>query len=297
MSSPAPIYIPDFRVLIESGILAMLPVCDRGSARRVNDAMRYALFPGGKRMRPWFALLGASIGGYSPDDALPAACAVEYLHTSSLIFDDLPSMDDADLRRGRPALHLKFGEDVAILAALALLNQAYAIFGRSGMLIKEATECIGLNGMIGGQAIDLEMQPVLGTRAPFAVRNRKTTALMRLTFTAGAIACGASPDEVLALAQCGECLGHAYQIYDDLLDEFSDSGETGKTAHQDARHLRVNYVSEFGAQGGHDDLSFLIAEAKSSIRVQFGAGPCLTALFESIDALFSKREALGLVTA
>ncbi len=292
-----PICVPDLRGLIEAGMEALLPVCELRSARRLNDAMRYAVFPGGKRLRPNFALLAAGVAGHSYEDALSSACAVEFLHTSSLIFDDLPCMDDADLRRGRTALHLKFGEDVATLAALALLNQAYAIFGRCGSLIEQATGCIGVNGMIGGQALDLELHAVPGSRPRFASRNRKTTSLLRLTFTAGAIACGSPLSDIHALAKCGECLGDAYQIYDDLLDEFSDSVETGKTAHQDSRHGRSNYISEFGTGRGHEDVSILITQAKSAILERFAPGPSVIAIFAAIDALLSKRAALGLVSA
>ena len=143
------------RELIEDALQDFLPLSRLESAARLNDAIHYAVFPGGKRMRPLLTLLGARIAGVPLDDALPAACAVEFLHTSSLIFDDLPSMDDAALRRGSATLHLVFGEDIALLAALALLNQAYALFGSNTCLLAEAVACIGSNGMIGGQALDL----------------------------------------------------------------------------------------------------------------------------------------------
>jgi geranylgeranyl diphosphate synthase type II len=144
-----------------------------------------------------------------------AACAVELVHASSLIIDDLPCMDDADLRRGRPALHRVYGEEVALLAGIALLNQAYALFSENPELIREAVECIGVDGMIGGQAIDLCAGP---SEASLAARDRKTSALMRLALTAGALAAGASRQDVAPLAAAGQQLGQAYQICDDLLD-------------------------------------------------------------------------------
>ena len=147
-----------YRGLIESHLEHLLPCSGVRAAGRLNSAIRYAIFPGGKRMRPMLALMGAQLAQVNIDRAVPAACATEFLHAASLIFDDLPSMDDADVRRGRPALHLVFGEDVALLTALALLNRAYAIFGRSPALMHQATECIGVDGMIGGQAVDLEIR-------------------------------------------------------------------------------------------------------------------------------------------
>ncbi len=192
-----------YRDLIECRLRELLPESGLPGSDRLNDAIGYAVFPGGKRMRPILTLLGAESVGGDFDAALDAGCAVEFLHASSLIFDDLPAMDNARERRGLPALHLVFGEDVAVLAALALFNQAYAIFGRSPRLIAEATSCIGVSGMIGGQAVE---------------GMEKTTSLLRLALTAGAIACGASSADVRALARCGECLGEAYQLYDDLLD-------------------------------------------------------------------------------
>lgn len=248
-------------------------------------------------MRPILAMMGARIVHSKIERAVPAACATEFLHAASLIFDDLPAMDDADVRRGRAALHLEFGEDVALLTALALLNQAYAIFGRTPALIQEATDCIGVDGMICGQAVDLDIRAAGGTPDKFDSRNRKTTALMRLTLTAGAIALGADESDVQALARCGECLGEAYQIYDDLLDEFGCCEETGKTAHQDARHQRPSHVLEFGCEASQDHLASLIAESKETLRSCFGETEAVCVLVGAIDSIVGKVSTAGLVTA
>jgi geranylgeranyl diphosphate synthase type II len=283
--------VVDYRGLIEARLEDLLPCSNVRAASRLNSAMHYAVFPGGKRMRPMLALMGARIVNGNIDRALPAACAVELLHAASLIFDDLPSMDDADVRRGRPALHLAYGEDIALLTALALLNQAYAIFGRKPALIREATECIGVDGMIGGQAVDLDIRTAGGTPEKFDSRNRKTTALMRLTLTAGAIACGAGDREVEALAHCGECLGEAYQIYDDLVDQFGRCEETGKTANQDSRHQRPSHVLEFGSDGSR------ITESKETLFECFGDTEAVIVLTRAIDSIVGKVSAAGLVTA
>ena len=154
-------YIDRHRDPIEVALESNLPISSQPHASRLNEAIRYAIFPGGKRWRPMFSLLGAELIGADPSLALPAACAMEYLHTSSIIFDDLPAMDDANLRRGREALHLVYGESMALLTALALFNQSYELLVRTvsekgepvaGVrLVTEAVRCIGSDGMIGGQ--------------------------------------------------------------------------------------------------------------------------------------------------
>src|SRR5215813_12984430 len=124
-------YVARRRRSIEAALDGFLPLSSQSHARRLNEALRYAVFPGGKRWRPLLTLLGAELVEVSTGDAMPAACAMEFLHTSSIIFDDLPAMDDADLRRGVPALHRVYGEGVAVLAALALLNESYGLLARA----------------------------------------------------------------------------------------------------------------------------------------------------------------------
>lgn len=292
-----PYTVDKLRSLIENGLCEHLPAGRMGSAEKLNAAIRYAVFPGGKRLRPVLTLLGARVVRESRTEAIGAACAVEFLHASSLIFDDLPAMDDAEFRRGRAALHVAFGEDVALLAALALLNQSYALFGRSPALIAEASACIGANGMIGGQAVDLEARHGVG-EASLAVRNRKTSSLMRLTLTAGAIACGAEDGDVAALAGAGEFLGEAYQVCDDWLDQFASRGESGKDCQQDARHQRLSHATEFGASLCGSQASELIARSKRCLTERFGCSqPPVRALLEQIDQIVREFHSAGLVTA
>lgn len=273
-------YIRRHRQVVEAALEDHLPLSTQSHARRLNDALRYSLFPGGKRWRPMLALLGAELTGARARDAMPAACAMEFLHTSSIIFDDLPAMDDAEMRRGRAALHRVFGESVALLAGLALMNQSYALLARTARdhghddsaawLVAEAARCIGSDGMIGGQAVDLLLQG--GGPGPDALvsRNLKTTALMRLTMIAGAVACGAEEDDAAVLGEFGESLGMAYQICDDLLDELAEPEHLGKPAKQDLRHSRPNYVAQLGAKAAHRLAGSLIEDAKSSLRERFG---------------------------
>jgi geranylgeranyl pyrophosphate synthase len=290
-----------YRELIETGLQKWLPLGKLRAADRLNEAIHYAVFSGGKRMRPMLALLGANVTGGSEQQALPAACAMEFLHASSLIFDDLPAMDDADVRRGRATVHLAFGEDIALLTGLALLNHSYSLMSSSPELIREAAQCIGVNGMIGGQAADLELLSTesLGSQEPSACRsrNRKTTALMRLTMVAGAMACEASSEAVRALAHCGECLGEAYQIYDDLLDQYGCAEITGKTAHQDARHRRASYPSEYGDAMSRNEAAALIQKSKTTIQEQFGDTLAVRQLMTAIDCIVSNIADRGLVPA
>lgn len=244
-------------------------------------------------------LLGAQVAGGEPLDSLRAACAIEYVHTSSIILDDLPAMDDADLRRGRAALHLVFGEDIATLAALALLNQAYALLARAasasgapgaaGRLVAEAASCIGANGMIGGQVSDLDSGGSRDDVSALEARSLKTTALMRLTLSAGALACGASEEDSEALACFGESLGSAYQIQDDLLDQLGDISLTGKTPGQDARHLRSTFIAELGVEGAHDFSISLAERGKAAILERFGESREALLLNSSADLIM--REA------
>ena len=276
---------------IDAALRRWLPLSDRVGAEPLNDALQYSLFPGGKRLRPVLTLIGTKLVGGNVQKALPAACAIEFLHTSSLIFDDLPAMDDADLRRGRPTVHKVYGESMALLAALALFNQAYALLARTAaqngsltlveQLMHEATQCLGANGVIGGQAVDLASMSV----APedMASRNLKTTALMRLTMTAGAIASGASEADVKALARFGECLGLAYQVCDDLLDELGDSTFTGKPAWQDARHLRPTFVAELGLHGAQKLAMTLAEEGRATLLARFRTRPETNLLIEAME--------------
>jgi geranylgeranyl diphosphate synthase type II len=283
--------IPDLHRLIESALATHLPRCRLAGAKPLDDALRYVMFPGGKRLRPILAIMGARIFESDPRPALGAACAVEFVHASSLIFDDLPCMDDAAIRRGLPVVHKVFGEEVAWLAGIALLNQAYALFGKVPALIAEATFCIGVEGMIGGQALDLaphqgDDQDLIERSRDLAERNRKTSAMMRLALTAGALSLGISPEEVAPLGRAGQCLGEAYQIGDDLLDMRRTSDAIGKPSGQDSRHKRPSHGLHDHA-AGLDHLQALVAEARIALTSAYGNRSA--ELLASIDAIFHSQ--------
>jgi geranylgeranyl diphosphate synthase type II len=225
--------------------------------------MRYSLEAGGKRVRPVLCLLAAESVGGRAEEALPCAVAVEFIHTYSLIHDDLPAMDDDDLRRGRPTSHKVFGEGIAILAGDGLLTEAFRILAREGELEAarrvDAVACLaeaaGWLGMAGGQALDLAGESLTASGAGYGlahlqlIHRLKTGALLRASLELGAIAAGAAPGQRSALRGAGEALGLAFQIQDDILDATSTSEQMGKRVGKDEGRGKITYPSLLGLSG------------------------------------------------
>jgi geranylgeranyl diphosphate synthase type II len=211
--------------LVDRALSRALP---RGSAVPpvLQEAMRYAVFSGGKRFRPLLCLGACEAAGASARQALPAACAVELVHAYSLVHDDLPAMDNADTRRGQPTCHRKFGEGAAILAGDALLTLAFALLGRHGArqalaIVRLLGEACGTAGLIGGQVLDLQAisQPRLGTEPALrAIAERKTAALIAASVVAGGISGGATTVQLRRLERYGRHVGLAFQLIDDVHD-------------------------------------------------------------------------------
>lgn len=260
-------YIDDRHESIERALRSCLPESSLSGADDLNRAIAYAVFPGGRRMRPVLTLLACEICGGSAERALRAAAAVEFVHAASLIIDDLPCMDDAGLRRGSATVHVLFGADLAILAALALLNRAYSLFSEIPGLLASAVREIGASHMIGGQAIDLRGANTKG-------RMEKTTSLMRLTMSAGAAAAHASIHDTAVLVAFGHDLGEAYQIYDDLADVFDSDESSGKTSGQDFRHCRGSAVSDLGPTRAREAATALVERACRDLQECFGSSRC-----------------------
>jgi len=296
-------FIAQHREEFEDALEAHLPVSALAGAERFNDALRDALFPGGKRLRPVLALAASQLAGATREQGIIVGCAVEFLHSSSLILDDLPGMDDADLRRNRRALHLVYGEGIAVLAAVALLNQSYALLTRAAQmsgqagtteaLLREAARTVGADGMIGGQVIDLEMGAMHADDRVLASRDLKTVALMRLMMVAGARARGADAGTIATLGQFGERFGRIYQICDDLLDELGESALSGKTGGQDARHLRPSAVSILGTTAAQDLAVALIGEGASLLVKKFGEGRSEVGVLVDAAELMLRKVALA----
>jgi len=237
---------------------ALRAVTGTGHAPGVQAALEDSLHAPGKRLRPILALLVAEVLRGDPESVVPAACAIEMVHTASLILDDLPCMDDAALRRGRPTCHVAHGEATAILAAFALQNRAFEILGlgwpggpdaavRSG-LARDLARAIGMDGMIAGQAKDLEMtdRPLDFQTLEF-IHSRKTGALFIASAELGAAAARATPAERAAVGTYAKNLGLAFQIVDDLIDALGASAETGKDVGKDLK--KTTFVSFSGVDG------------------------------------------------
>ncbi len=298
-------YLAQARPEIEKALLRYLPVAPDRVETPFNEALHYALFPGGKRLRPALTLLGAEIVGGRADEVLAAAVAVEYIHTSSLVFDDLPCMDDASERRGRSSLHTIYGEGLAVLVALALMNASYGLVFdgnetneralRAISAHRELIECIGARGMVAGQSVDLAESSSRIVRHDFsaaadsenhaedAVRNLKTSALMRLALRVGAILSGATEGQLIALSRYAELLGEAYQTSDDLLDLREDA----LLAMNAAR--RATFALELGATDAKKRLANFIAEAKAVLIAEFGRTPPAQLLCEMADYIAARE--------
>jgi geranylgeranyl diphosphate synthase type II len=285
VNRPAKTPAPPAPSSLDGGLAALAALVDRrlpqllpGAAQRpepVHQAMHYALTGAGKRVRPVLTLAVAELFGARLDTVLDLACAVEMVHACSLVLDDLPSMDDASLRRGRPTVHLAFGENVALLAALALLNRAYALVAESahGLSLKRYTSedmvhhlaaAIGSEGLIGGQALDLLAAPGdLDLELLEYIHSHKTGALFMAAGELGAMAADARRRDLEVVARYAKNLGLAFQISDDLLDVLGTPGSTGKDVHQDA--AKVTFVKLLGVAGAESLAAELLRFAVDSL--------------------------------
>jgi geranylgeranyl diphosphate synthase type II len=239
------------------------PEADPG---RLYEAMRYSVLAGGKRIRPVLAISSYRATGGKDDSIYRHACALELLHTYSLIHDDLPCMDDDDFRRGQPTLHRKFSEYIAVLAGDALHALAFEILAASGNteVIREVSQAIGTEGMIGGQVRDVEAEGHdVELDAVEAIHRRKTAALIRASVKIGAMLAGAGKDVVSRLEQFGERLGLAFQIIDDVLDVEGDFAHLGKETGADSRLAKATYPKVIGVEKSRQEALRLVDEAKT----------------------------------
>jgi geranylgeranyl diphosphate synthase type II len=222
----------------------------------IHRAMRYSLFAGGKRIRPLLCLASAGAVSSNTDGVATAACTLEFIHTYSLIHDDLPALDNDDYRRGKLTCHKVFGEAMAILAGDALLTLAFQVLStgltvddhRRALLIGELSEAAGtVGGMIGGQVADLEGEGQPPDAALLeSIHRAKTGALLRASVRMGAIYAGANPAQLAALSAYGEHIGLAFQMIDDILDVEESSEALGKTAGKDARQQKITFPAVYG---------------------------------------------------
>ncbi|MGI8495185.1 MAG: polyprenyl synthetase family protein [Pyrinomonadaceae bacterium] len=290
-------YVEKYRTPIEENLRKFLPLAPPNIETEFNEALEYALFPGGKRLRPVLTLLGAEIIGGDAKKVLPAAMAAEFIHSSSLIFDDLPCMDNSAERRGKVSQHEKYGEGLAILVALGLLNASYALVfvnhleqpERTIAAHAEIVECVGASGMVGGQSVDLALAKGAAAAAidspenDYAFessRNLKTSALMRLALRVGAILAGADYLQLKSLSRFAELLGDAYQLSDDLLDLQEDGAifETQK-----------NFTQNYGQETARLRLISLTEKAKRTLTENFSATEAQNCLLQMTDYLVERK--------
>lgn len=258
--------------IIERRLIDLLPVC-RDGQDEVVEAMEYSLSNGGKRIRPVLCLEFAKLCGADRYSALDFACAVEYMHTYSLIHDDLPCMDNDDMRRGKPSCHKQFSEATALLAGDALLTHAFQIISDCDLDdSKKSIACSllaqngGALGMIGGQVLDLEFEsgdPNL--KQILSVHRLKTGALISAACLLGCIAAGAGEDKIAAASAFAYNLGTAFQIKDDILDVTGNSDVLGKPVGSDAENQKTTYVSIKGLEIAQQDVERLTAAAVSAL--------------------------------
>lgn len=249
--------------------LSRLTQFDDDCPDRLREAIRYSLLAPGKRLRPVLTLLAAESCGSDRERAIPAACAVEMIHAYSLIHDDLPAMDDDDLRRGRPTCHRQFDEATAILAGDALLTRAFEVLAteipdaeQSRRCLRELTHAAGASQLVGGQADDLRFESLEGTADDLArIHRRKTGAMITVSLRLGGILASADENLLTALTRYGDALGLAFQITDDLLDVQGDEKSMGKRVGKDADKGKMTFPSVWGIEESRRKAEQLIHQA------------------------------------
>ncbi len=242
----------------------------------IHEAMRYAIFAGGKRLRPVLCIAAAEACGGTQASALRAACAVELMHTYSLVHDDLPCMDDDDLRRGRPTCHKVYGEGMAVLCGDALLTESFALLAKSepsarymvGDMISELASAGGSRKLIGGQVLDLEGEgQQLNKEQLLAIHEAKTAALLVTSLRLGGMTANASTEQLSALSDFGYSLGLAFQVIDDILDVTQTTKSLGKTAGKDVAANKSTYPSVWGLEESRIEAERLTHEALDALGI------------------------------
>jgi len=255
----------------------------------IHQAMRYSLFAGGKRMRPALCLAAAQACGGREADALPLACAVECIHTYSLIHDDLPAMDNDDFRRGKPTNHKVFGEGIAVLAGDALLTQAFEIAAQSRGwpryphrdLILEIAKASGSLQLVAGQVADLEGEGKKISASELRyIHERKTSALLCCSVRLGGMSANCTPAQLRALTDFGYHVGLAFQVIDDILDVTQTSEQLGKTAGKDTAAHKATYPAIVGLEKSRKIAEHLTAKAFAALKTFKGKAVALEALAE-----------------
>lgn len=274
--------------LVENSLPSFLPSALNGQDE-VVEAMKYSLTNGGKRLRPVLTLEFCKACGGDRHDAIEAACAVEFIHTYSLIHDDLPCMDNDDYRRGKPSCHKEFSEDIALLAGDGLLTHAFQIISDSDMsdsakakAVSLLAENAGVGGMLGGQVLDLKYEIGNPTvKELLTVHKMKTGALIAAACIMGCIAAGADSAKIAAASRFAYYIGIAFQIKDDILDVIGSSDKLGKPIGSDADNNKTTYVTKVGLTKAQSDVELLTQKGLKELEV-FGDSEFISMLADRL---------------
>lgn len=260
-------YLSVKKRIVENAMDRYLP-SEKTKPKTIHKAMRYSAFAGGKRLRPILAIASFELVNGKGKSILPAACALEFIHTYSLIHDDLPCMDDDDLRRGKPTSHKVFGEGMAVLAGDALHALAFEILlkTKNPEVMKEVVKSIGTKGMIGGQVADLEAEgkKISSSQVEY-IHTHKTAALIRASIRVGALLGGADRKKLNALSRFGGKIGLAFQITDDILDVEGKEEIIGKKTGADKK--KATYPKTLGLEGSKEIAEKLVESAKKDLKI------------------------------
>ncbi|WP_193210569.1 polyprenyl synthetase family protein [Luteolibacter marinus] len=274
MSEDLKTYLATRAAEVDAALDAFLPQAKEKPAT-IHKAMRYSIFAGGKRLRPILCLAAAEACGGDPESAMPPACAVEILHTYSLVHDDLPCMDDDDLRRGRPTCHKVYGEGMAVLTGDALLTEAFLIVAQTpaakrypaASYVMELALTGGSTKLIGGQVMDLEGEGKKLTKAQLVkIHESKTAALLTTSIRLGAMSANATDKQLEALSVFGRALGLAFQVIDDILDVTASTEVLGKTAGKDLAVEKATYPAILGLEKSRKEAAKLTQQAMDALQ-------------------------------
>ncbi|MEC4802794.1 MAG: polyprenyl synthetase family protein [Jaaginema sp. PMC 1079.18] len=279
-------YLKQRQILVEEALDRALPIV---APAKIYEAMRYSLLAGGKRLRPILCLAACELLGGTIEMAMPTACALEMIHTMSLIHDDLPSMDNDDYRRGKLTNHKVYGEDIAILAGDGLLAYAFEYVAvhtpnvppeQVLQVVARLGHAVGATGLVGGQTIDLESEGKtdISLETLNFIHSHKTGALLEACVVSGAILAGATPEDLQKLSVYAKNIGLAFQIIDDILDVTASTEELGKTAGKDLQAQKSTFPSLLGLEESKEHAEELIATAKSALTPYGDRGEPLSAI-------------------
>lgn len=286
-------YLDQKREIIDEALNQYLPP-ETEYPQTIHEAMRYSVFAGGKRLRPILVIAAAEVVGGGAEKVLPTACAIELIHTFSLIHDDLPAIDNDDYRRGKLTCHKVFGEDMAILAGDGLLTHAFQLLAQNSeiktinkeampLVIKEVAAAIGTLGLIGGEVVDIQSEgkEIDLPRLEY-IHSHKTGALIAISLRVGAMLMDAQEEEMEALFQYGKLIGLAFQIVDDILNVEGDEVQLGKPVGSDLRQKKATYPALFGLEESRQKARRLVEEAKKELEIFGEKGEILRLLADFV---------------